>query len=158
VAARAHTLAGVFPSHDAAAHGVRYLEQVGFEPWRIEVVEDPRRALEIGVRRYAREGLAAGFVVGAAFVLLGVFVLHVSLPAFEGVVAPIAVIGGWSLIGFLAGYGIKRRGPDAELIESTMRDGGAVVAVRCTEDCDVAEHAFAEAGASDVLDETAPAR
>jgi hypothetical protein len=48
----ARVLAAVFPSHAAAAKGVRYLEQVGFEPWRIEVVEDPRRAVEIAVRRY----------------------------------------------------------------------------------------------------------
>jgi hypothetical protein len=157
MAARAHTLAGVFPSHEAAATGVLYLEQVGFEPWRIELIEDPRRALEIGVRRYAREGLAVGFVVGIAFVAIGFFVLGVRLPGIEGVMAPIAVIGGWSLIGFLAGYGIKRRGPDAELFESALREGGSVVAVRCTEDCGVAEHAFAEAGAYDVLDQTAPA-
>jgi hypothetical protein len=157
VAAQAHTLAGVFPSHEAAATGVRYLEHVGFEPWRIEVIEDPRRALEIGVRRYARQGLVAGFTVGLAFVLLGAFALGVRVPGIEGVVAPIAVIGGWSLIGFLAGYGVKRRGPDADVFESAFREGASVVAVRCTEDCDVAEHALAEAGAYDVLDETASA-
>jgi hypothetical protein len=157
MAARAHTLAAVFPSHDAAARGVRCLEQVGFEPWRIEVVEDPRRADLIGLRNYARHGLVAGFIVGVAFVVLGVFVWHVALPGVEGVVAPVAVIGGWSLIGLLLGLGIKRRGPDAALFESALREGAAVVAVRCTEDCAVAEHAFAEAGAYDVLDETASA-
>jgi hypothetical protein len=113
--------------------------------------------MEIGIRRYGHEGLVAGFVVGVAFVLFGVLVLHVGPPGFEGVVAPIAVIAGWSLIGFLAGYGLKRRGPDAELLESALREGASVVAVRCTEDCDIAEHAFAEAGAYDVIDETAPA-
>jgi hypothetical protein len=155
--AAAHTLAAAFPSRDAATNGVRYLENVGFEPWRIEIVEDPRRALEIGVRRYAREGLFAGFIVGVAFVGVGIFGLHVRLPGFESIVVPIAVIAGWSLIGFLAGYGLKRLGPDVEILESTMREGGAVVAVKCTEDCDLAEHAFAEAGASEVLDETGAA-
>jgi hypothetical protein len=155
--AAAHTLAAAFPSRDAATNGVRYLEKVGFEPWRIEIVEDPRRALEIGVRRYAREGLVAGFIVGVAFAGVGIFALHVRLPWFESIVVPIAVIAGWSLIGFLAGYGLKRLGPDVEILESTMREGGAVVAVRCTEDCDLAEHAFAEAGASEVLDETGAA-
>ena len=155
MAAQAHTLAGVFDSRDAAATGVRYLEQVGFEPWRIEVIEDPRRALEIGVRHYARQGVVAGFMVGLAFVLLGAFALGVRTPGIEGVVVPIAVIGGWSLIGFMAGYGVKRRGPNAKAFESALRSGASVVAVRCTSDCDVAEHAFAEAGAYDVLDETA---
>jgi hypothetical protein len=155
--ARAHTLAAVFPSHDAAATGVRYLEQVGVEPWRIQVVEDPRRADLIGIRRYSIHGLVTGVLVGVAFALVGVFVLHVGLPGFEGIVAPLAVIGGWSLIGLLAGYGTKRRGPDVDLFESMMWRGGAVVAVRCTEDCDIAEHAFAEAGASEVLDETGSA-
>lgn len=155
--AQARRLAGVFPSHEAAATGVLYLGRVGFEPWMIEVIEDPRRALEIGVRRYAREGLAAGFLAGIAFVAIGLFVLGVRLPGIEGVVAPIAVIGGWSLIGSLAGYGIKKRGPDAELFESALREGASVVVVRCTENCDVAEDAFAEAGAYDVLDETARA-
>ena len=152
-----HTLAALFPSRDAAANGVRYLEKVGFEPWRIEIVEDPRRAMEIGVRRYSRQGLVVGFAVGVAFVALGVFGLRVGLPGIEDIVAAIAVVGGWALIGFLAGYGIKLRGPDADRLESTLRDGGAVVAVSCTEDCDLAEHAFAEAGASEVLDEVAPA-
>jgi hypothetical protein len=60
-------------------------------------------------------------VVGVGFVLLGAFALGVRIPGIEGVVAPIAVIGGWSLIGFLAGYGVKRRGPDAEVFESAFR-------------------------------------
>jgi hypothetical protein len=151
----ARTLAAVFPSHAAAARGVRYLEHAGVEPWRIEVVEDPRRAVEIAVRRYTFHGLAIGFIVGVAFVLFGVFVLYVGLPATLGIVVPIVVIGGSSLIGALLGYGVKRRGPDAELFESALREGASVVAVRCTEDCAVAEHAFAEAGAYNVLDETA---
>jgi hypothetical protein len=65
------------------------------------------------------------------------------------------VIGGSSLIGALAGYSVNRRGPDADLFESALREGASVVAVRCTENCGVAEHAFAETGAYDVLDETA---
>jgi hypothetical protein len=36
--ALAHTLAAVFASHEAAVTGVRHLEQVGVEPWRIQVV------------------------------------------------------------------------------------------------------------------------
>jgi hypothetical protein len=152
--AAAHTLAAVFSSRDAAARSVRVLERAGIPPWRVEVVEDPRRALDIGVRRYVREGALAGLVIGVVFVLVGVAILHVSLPGFEGVVPPLAVTAGWTLIGALVGYGVKRTAPDASLFESTMRAGGAVVAVRCADDCDMAEHAFAEAGASEILDET----
>jgi hypothetical protein len=148
------TLAAVFPSHAAATKGVRHLEQVGVEPWRIEIVEDPRRAAEIAIRRYTVRGLAIGYIVGVALVLFGAFVLQVELPAIEGVVAPIAVIAGSSLIGALAGYGVMRRGPDADLFESALREGASVVAVWCTKDCGAAEHAFAEAGVY-VLDETA---
>ncbi|HEV8536967.1 MAG TPA: hypothetical protein VGR87_14770 [Candidatus Limnocylindria bacterium] len=90
---------------------------------------------------------------GVLVVLLGVFVLHATLPGFETIVAITATVGFWTLLGFL-GQRIERHGPDAPLFEAVVREGGTVVAVECADDCEIAKRVLGETGAYDVRDET----
>jgi hypothetical protein len=158
-ATRHHTLVAIFGSFAGAATALRSLEAAGFDPAHIEVVsDDARAASEVAARSYGREGFFGGLLLGAALVLVAVFFGGLGAWPVASAVGSVGVIGGFAVIGLVLGRAIEVRAPDAPRFAAAVRDGGAVVAVDCDTNCDVAESVFAETGANEIRDETPQTR
>jgi hypothetical protein len=154
-ATRHHTLVATFGSFAGAAAALRSLEAAGFDPAHIEVVsDDARAASEVAARSYGREGFFGGLLLGAVLVLVAVFIGGLGAWPIASAVGSVGVIGGFAVIGLVLGRAIEVRARDAPRFAAAVRGGGAVVAVDCDTNCDVAESVFGETGANEIRDET----
>ena len=151
---RHHTIVATFPDFRGAASATRSLEARGFDPADVEVVaDDPGAASEVAARTYGREGFFAGLAIGTLLVLAAIFVGGLYRTPIAAAVGAVWVIGGFAVIGLVLGRDVIRRAPDAPLFADAVRDGGAVVAVDCGDECDVAERLLDASGATAVRDE-----
>lgn len=152
------TVVGIFRSGRTAVEAMRSLDAAGFDADRVQMTaDDPSRAAEVGGKTSALEGglagLLAGIVVVAAFAVWG----NLGTNPVGLIIGGIGVVGGLIAIGFVIGRTIGRHAPDAHLFARVIRNGGAIVAVRCAdEECDVAAQVLDGAGAREVRDEVGP--
>jgi hypothetical protein len=152
------TVVGIFGNDRRAAEAMRSLDAAGFDPDRVQMVEDdPSLAAEVGGRTYAREGFIGGLILGllvvAGFSVWG----DLGRDVVGLIVGGVGVVGGMATIGLVVGRTIDRHAPDAGLFARTVRNGGAIVSVRCVADeCDFAARLLDGAGAREVRDEPGP--
>ncbi|SRR5712692_9287292 len=152
------TVVGIFGNDRRAAEAMRSLDAAGFDPDRVQMVEgDPSLAAEVGGRTYAREGFIGGLILGllvvAGFSVWG----DLGRDVVGLIVGGVGVVGGMATIGLVVGRTIDRHAPDAGLFARTVRNGGAIVSVRCVADeCDFAARVLDGAGAREVRDEPGP--
>lgn len=149
------TVVGIFANDRKAADALRSLDAAGFDADRVQMTEDdPSLAAEVGGRTYAREGFIGGLLLG--LVVVGGFAAWGDLArdVVGLIVGAVGVVGGMAAIGLVVGRTIGRPAPDAGLFARTIRNGGAIVSIRCAaEECDFAAQVLDGAGAREVRDE-----
>jgi hypothetical protein len=152
------TVVGIFRDDRAAAEAMRSLDAAGFDADRVQMTEDdPSQAAEIGERTYVLEGFIGGAILGLLWVVAFAIWGDLGRDPVGLVVGGIGVVGGMATIGLVIGRTMARRVPDAPLFARVVRNGGAIVSVRCVdEECDFAAQVLDGAGAREVRDEPGP--
>jgi hypothetical protein len=152
------TVVGIFRNDRAAAEAMRSLDAAGFDADRVHMSEDdPSQAAEIGERTYVLEGFVGGAILGLLWVVAFAIWGDLGRDPVGLIVGGVGVVGGMATIGLVIGRTMARRVPDAPLFARTVRNGGAIVSVRCVADeCDFAAQVLDGAGAREVRDEPGP--
>lgn len=129
----AQTIVGIFASRAAARGAVQQLQRAGMPPDRIGIVDhNVRQAREIA-GSYSPQAALAGAMLGAILVV-GYVVFggeQIRQSPFAVAMGAFAIVGGLTLIGWLAGRGRVLKEEEYDDYEDKVEEGEALVSVVC---------------------------